>query len=1455
VWLCARTAYLAYLVIFRSFLYVLTAWLLLYFSLNSAPFQETLQEFLTEEFPGTIEFQNLQWGPLPTQARLVGVSIMTPEGVEVIRAEQVFAEVDLLHLATWLVPEVLRGLGGGGPARSSEPIRIRITRAEVEGFHVLLDLQDRYRLQLIRAFTEPDWDKEKPPTDPPTVIIEGARVARGTCTLILPHMQMEFAGIQGGHPGPEAGFLHIHDDIVIQVPNVALTQGTLTLPEDRSPFPDEPLVLEFGATQIPAFGMQRKSLHVPAFASFINGIRARGGGDLYFGDSEAKTFKLRLDAQIPETEPLTNRLIGDWAEGSMHVRMQGSGLIDRPSAAFEIRSEALSVRGLGLSEVEARGSITHPSTGWHLALESLEAAVGQGRARISDGTIRWGEGIASADVQLTSLPLEEVLRSPLAGEVTGVADVLKGELSGELSLNATFLDAPLKLQIRPSKSGLQLSRAADAQKAPLGSSLELSGDVTVEQLPEDIRVHLDHISLRSGRDVARVDGVLGIQSRTIDAKARVDIADLATFLRPLNLLPMGGAVHVEGVHLTGDLQSPHIDGASVRASGFRVKGWDFGNVRAQFSMADGLLRAHRITVEGPMATIRGEAEVALLAPARKEGSPIHWRANRVQAQRVDIGAFVPEARGQAGISAGSFRGNVSDPIGSLKGKATVQARNVTGLPEPILRARADIALANRTLELSNTALDLGPGGRLRITDGSIAFDASSLHIECTTDALRLEHLKTLSAGKMDVAGEVAGSLEVTLGARASHFRGDLSVRSLRVGALHLGDGDIRLEPSAKHTTSILSNRFFHGANLREKSQIELAGMSAPRRIHLEASVQRADLFDLLPTMRRDDISMHVGGDLRLNWSPGPGLRLGLVVPDGGVEATLFDAEHQLTNAGEMRLETLAGGDVSIDGLRLKVSSRIVELCGVLSQRGAQDLHLRVGSSLDLLGLEKRVFSVMEGSMVTVRDAAIEARHPPTCLSRSTLHVPGLPVPAEGSLHIMGPIQSPVLQGTLVVSGMKLRPRARPLLIQTRDRMRLVLRAVPGPSGPRQSVALASPVRGVAGDGTFTLEGSGVLDGWQPDDLDLKLNTVNLDQTIGSNLRLRLNTDLTIQGERMRSRGTPATLAGDIHIIEGAYVAKSATGASIFSGATRRKLTGYSSNLVEALPWLGPTQLDLRVQGSNFTVQVAVPMGDTDMELRLDNQVGGTLASPEITGRIDILPGGILSNTVINRRFEVVKAALDFSGSPTNPSVEAEFQTEVTYLENQPTDPIASSSQALSTFRSAGAEEKTVVITAHIEGRADYDQPGREWKDIELQLTSDSGSYGQAELMPLLISGVPPGQSAQFTSESGATVPLLATELSNLLTGNLLGAFVDDVNLGLSLQGGVDWGLSKSVGESLRVQVRGTQDATGQQRVEPNFEFKINDRLSLEGSLRYLEEGTEAADQVYETKIRYRIPLD
>ena len=75
-----------------------------------------------------------------------------------------------------------------------------------------------------------------------------------------------------------------------------------------------------------------------------------------------------------------------------------------------------------------------------------------------------------------------------------------------------------------------------------------------------------------------------------------------------------------------------------------------------------------------------------------------------------------------------------------------------------------------------------------------------------------------------------------------------------------------------------------------------------------------------------------------------------------------------------------------------------------------------------------------------------------------------------------------------------------------------------------------------------------------------------------------------------------------------------------------------------------------------------------------------------------------------------------------------------------------------------------------------------------------------------------------------------------------------------MQGGVDWGLRKAVGDNLTLEVRGQQFTEGSS-VRPQFDLRLSERLSLQGAMKYYQFGSEDGEQIYETKIRYRIPLN
>jgi len=573
--------------------------------------------------------------------------------------------------------------------------------------------------------------------------------------------------------------------------------------------------------------------------------------------------------------------------------------------------------------------------------------------------------------------------------------------------------------------------------------------------------------------------------------------------------------------------------------------------------------------------------------------------------------------------------------------------------------------------------------------------------------------------------------------------------------------------------------------------------------------------------------------------------MALEVDKGGVRGTLDRGNVPVTTTLPASIEYVGGGTWSVRDLVLVSDDRMVEVCGTFSNASDNDLYLRALTPLDFFGLEKGWVSVLEGKVSTAIDPDTVRKYPAKCLQEGG----NLAEQASGYLHVGGPFTAPLISGAISLNGLRVRPRTNALDVRL-DGGKFLLDSVAGQDGAlMQRVQMQDEVNGQIGGGQFSLKGEAFLKEWRFHSSELDLELVDVNVVLTPELKARLNAKTRLAGELNKEALVPLTLGGKVSILEGGYVPKSDAMEELterFDGGTN------SAGSDRSMIW-EETRLNLDVEGANFGIRAALPVGETDLELRLDTKVQGTFADPVLIGRVEGLPGGSIRSGVINRQFDVVKATADFDGDPMRPVISAEVQTEVTYQESTTSDPFGGAEQIMSTFNSSGPEDKTVVIRASINGQADFDSPGRELEDFELSLTSDSGSYGQAELVPLLVSGVPPGVGG-VTSESGATVPIIANDVENLLTSSLLGAFVDRLQLGVTLEGGVDWGVRKLVGDNLTLEVRGQQFTEGTS-VRPQFDLRLSERLSLQGAMKYYQFGAEDGEQIYETKIRYRIPLN
>lgn len=1442
-WALVRLTYLTYLLIFRSFLYVMTLLLFTYFYLNSSYFLDVLHPILADVLPGAITIEELQYGPVPSQVRIVGVSIDDPNGIEVIEAKRVFATVDLVRFGVWASRNSAIALGLQGAGKEMTPLQLHISSVLVGDFRVLLDFKSDEHLTLVNAFVsrkvDPD-DKDDPNAPSPRIFIGNARGENGKVELNFKHMDMllNSVGFMGGDV-----IIH-HGSADVFVDELSLEKGWMRLAEEISPIPGEAVDMDLKKIKLVDYALEGDEFMLSEFVGKVGEMDLRLEGHLSWWESEGIRFWTDADVQLPASDAIIRRLLGNWLEGSVTLSVSGGGDFYSPKVTYEMESPRLSISGVELVELQTAGELqVSEEKGVELSVKGLESKFGGGRISIQDA--EWGlqSGDFSGKVFFEKMTGSGILKS------VGVSldnPYLPEEVTGMLGVDGSLNDQGFQVRMETQEDPLRTRFNQDFMGA--FSSFSLDGAVGVGWADGKLSLSAEQCVSRFRGAQVYLDGKWVSGGVGWDGAIELNSLDLDT-LSGFAGTSLSGKLSLAKTQVKGEF--PSLSPARLRVEGLAIGDVELGQVTSQVSMQGGTVELTHSLVDWKDSFLRFTGELSLFDPETFElNETLAFRLKEVRGERIHLARFVgPGLSGKADLRNGVLKGDLAHLTESLKGTVDVQVMSLLELSEGLVReAGGHLAFRSDSVRLTNGHAMLTSGEYLDFPEVHWNWKRKTLEGDVVIPELELASNPLLQ--NSGFSGRVRGGVHFTLGPRWSALSGEIEAQDLMGAGLVIGDGGLVLTSTGKGTMALEASNFFYDGKLMPESRLVLGAYGKPRELHIEALFRDLEVVKLFP-----DLSS-LGGDLRfdgkthLGYYPRRARRspvaFGIEVDKNGLRGTLNHGSIPVTTRLPASLEYLGDGRWSIEQLTLQSEDRSLELCGTMDMTRGNDMFLRAVTPLDLFGLEKELVSVLEGSVVTAADENLRRLYPTNCFSSES------PLEGEvpGYLHVGGTVQAPVIEGTLSLSGLRVRPRGKSIDLRV-DHGLVSMQAVRERRGLAQRITFPEPIVGRLGGGQLRLSGDALLRNWQFQESALALELVDVSYSISPELRVRVNADAVLAGETRKGSSNPLTLKGGIDLLEGGYVPKSDGLEEVtdrFDGSEDEGT--FSADFMS----LGDTVLDMDLRGANFGVRAALPVGETDMELRLDTKIRGTLSDSQVIGRVEALSGGTIRNGVINRQFEVVKATADFDGNPYQPSIQAEVQTEVTFQDSAGLDPFGGSDQVMSTFNSSGPEDKTVVIRALIEGRADFSAPGKELENFELSLTSDSGSYGQVELVPLLVSGVPPGSKGGATTESGASVPIIANDVENLLTSSLLGAFVDRLSLGVSLDGGVDWGLRKLVGENLTLEVRGQQYTEGQS-VRPQFDLRLTDRLSLQGAMKYYQYGADNGEQVYETKLRYRIPLN
>jgi hypothetical protein len=554
----------------------------------------------------------------------------------------------------------------------------------------------------------------------------------------------------------------------------------------------------------------------------------------------------------------------------------------------------------------------------------------------------------------------------------------------------------------------------------------------------------------------------------------------------------------------------------------------------------------------------------------------------------------------------------------------------------------------------------------------------------------------------------------------------------------------------------------------------------------------------------------------------------------------FNREVALVSEEKLVAEIHPDGTVTVTGLALSDGRERFDACGeVLDASGRSRLLARGAIGLYWLRAFKEVFSSAHGylRLAANRDAPARGPQPRGCDESMEW--------GEGSLLVTGTLGQPAITGSVTTGDVEVLVRRYPDAIHLEPGTRLTLAALP--DGRTDLSVGSAGLRGAVGDGSFVLKGRATFAGLVPESGSVQLSGTGLRFVSPGQFYFVADPDLsaTFHGFANPERAAVA-MEGQVAVTDGSYHRNFDVVRKAFSSVTGERVAEREGPSLASLPaWLSNTALDVAVTGPRFGVRSRLPVGSTDLDLAMDLRVQGTVGRPELWNRVEVIPGGKVVYEVVHREFEVQRGTLDFRGEPGRPLVDLTARARVDYR-GATSAPALIGSHAPDTGTDAFSED-TILVTLRVSGP---------YPDLDISLSSNATDLDQTDLQYLLLTGVTRSSLGQAGGK-GVDLGLLTEDVSNAVTKLLLAPFVDTVRFGVSSTGGVNAEVAAHMGSRLKFETQVLQEQGGS-RYTAGFQVKLTDRLSLDGRIRAIEQSLASPTQptrVFESKLRYRIPLD
>jgi hypothetical protein len=1427
-----------YKLISRTALYVLTLYLLVYFTVNSDTFRNELMAGLSDAMPGHFDCASIQYGPLPWRVTLLDTEILNPEGGPAITVKRIQTSIDILALWGWALQKTVRGEQHG--------LKLVFKEVTIDGADVVIDVRKDGWVGIAQAFTDGRESKSEGPA--PTIELKNINIMRSRVRVAVEgaqlHVDAQELNVVDAHVAIKDGKVVVNGGRILagtgffELGGLGPYGGPMQIPWSK--FIAENTQWNHGLLKVDWATLMASQSSV----NYSGAIDTRG---------KSVAFDFRASVQLDRDDPILLSYLRGVARLGGTVSAHFGGHSDALELEAAIEAEKVSILGTELGSFSLGMKMSpeefrHALTGDLIELKPFSIAVLDGAIHV-DSARFWPRGVdarkqsCELTVRFDNIAPGHLWHSGLIGDERNPPEILDGRLNGSLQSVA-------HLDTKGDEALWTVDNQADltvdwpgSPTIPLLPVYGVFGDIRFAQSNSGGRLSFEHLQLFSGDDSAQLSGGMELPTGPLDVSLNATV-NLVPFLSALGVKSISGRARLGDAKVTGSVLSPNIRG-KLELVGAQLFNTRIDRLSTLVNLDEGHLQLDKLKIVSDMGRLQAKVSLQLWDRDLTQISkslPLHvdqLRLSNFKLEKLGIDGLA----GTAAVRAKTIKAKLGRPGFSPEGRVRLQVSNFRIIGEQFSRIVADISAKGPRIQLHSLSGRHVQGGAIR-AHGKFNLDTHKIRLNADVSGMKLEELSILKTNDIPLRGRVDLKLEA-LGALTNlTYRGEITTRRFAFDTIQLGRAKINFERKrSARGIHLSSSSFFHSMVLKE-GLVQLNRQGIPERLSVNVESKNTNLLEVLPMLRGTLHQLKVGtGDILfdLDFRGITPMRLIVDLPHNAVRARLQKEGDLITNNGPL-WASLVGSVASIERYVVEWAGQRLSACGTINLEGP--ISLDVAGAVDLGQVDLRQYvHDLQGRLTTYSEQGSSGDpFDDSCLlmtsDEETLAAIGNP---NGYLKIRHRLDAPSINGTFQLDDvrMALRDLNRDI---TLSQGQVVFDS--SQDGKKLNIIIPqdNPFVGTFGDGSIELHGQFSLPRvasrssakeWKPDAVKLRIQGTSISWSVPKEYRVTFHPDLDFEMSGMYSgtKEAPPVLriSGNVEVTDGEYNKSFDRFAQALGSIAGRSVDAYSASLSDTIPELNLLKLGLNVSGSNFRVDSGFGVGSAVLESSFKVRVEGTLNNPQVNGRVEVNEGTIVYK-LFGREFDIQRGSLDFDGDPEHPSLDIEAVADFEY-------------QTRSRFRQT-AEEESLAVTIKLSGRL---------PDLNVALSSNDASLSQVDLQYLILLGVTKSDFEERGVGDKSTLDIVGANITNLVTKVLRAPFLEKVTITPTAGGGSELNVITRLGRAVRFGVTSTQEGS-ESSYNVLFRYKISDRLSLEGTLRPPTEDEEGR-QKYNAKLKYSIPLD